>query len=318
MRQKHSYQKGGTSQMLRKGGLLDEYLQSLTGRTASTIETYRRELGQLLHWISQRPGNNRRFRADQLTATALETYFAELGAKGHSISHRARVKSAVGGFARWLIEEKALLRRNPARRVTLPPHPLRAPRELAADQRYVLRSLVEREDDSRGAALFALGYWAGCRVSDVAWLRAEDVHLGPKVGWIHVGHKGGKERDLDLLHAVRKPLYDYLREGGRDPDSPYVFTSQRAERLSEAGIHHWFRTLKGRANKKEWDLIHDVTYHDLRHDWAHRARQAGWSLEEVAYYLGHVTRKGTPAIQTTARYTQLSRAAVKQKLHLLS
>ena len=102
------------------------------------------------------------------------------------------------------------------------------------------------------------------------------------------------------------------------PDSPYVFTSQRAERLSEAGIHHWFRALKGRANKKEWDLIHDVTYHDLRHDWAHRARQAGWSLEEVAYYLGHVTRKGTPAIQTTARYTQLSRAAVKQKLHLLS
>jgi integrase len=47
-----------------------------------------------------------------------------------------------------------------------------------------------------------------CRVSDVAWLRFEDVHLGPKVGWIHVGHKGGKERDLDLLNAVRKPLYE--------------------------------------------------------------------------------------------------------------
>jgi len=39
MRQKNSYQKGGTSQMPRKGGLLEEYLQSLTGRTASTIET---------------------------------------------------------------------------------------------------------------------------------------------------------------------------------------------------------------------------------------------------------------------------------------
>ena len=208
--------------MLRKGGLLDEYLQSLTGRTASTIETYRRELGQLLHWISQRPGNHRRFRADQLTATALETYLAELGSKGHSISHRARVKSAVGGFARWLIEEKALLRRNPARRVTLPPHPLRAPRGLAADQRYVLRSLVEREEDCRGAALFALGYWAGCRVSDVAWLGAEDVHLVPKVGWIHVGHKGGKERDLDLLHAVRKPLYDYLRKCNRHPLAAYA------------------------------------------------------------------------------------------------
>jgi site-specific recombinase XerD len=317
MTRKNSYQKGGTGQMPRKG-LLDEYILSLAGRSASTIETYRRELGQFLHWIGSRPGNSQRFRADQLTATALETYLAQLGAEGHSISHRARVKSAVGGFARWLIEEKSLLRRNPARQVTIPPQPLLAPRELTIDQRYVLRSLVEREDDCRGAALFALGYWAGCRVSDVAWLRAEHVHVGPKVGWIHVGYKGGKERDLDLLNAVRKPLCDYLREGGRDPDSPYVFTSQRAERLTEAGIHHWFRTLKGEANKKEADLIGDITYHDLRHDWAHRARQAGWSLEEVAYYLGHVTRKGTPAIQTTARYTQVSREAVKQKLHLLS
>ena len=54
------------------------------GRTASAIETYRRELGQLLHWISERPGSSRRFRADQLTATALETYLSQLGLEGHS------------------------------------------------------------------------------------------------------------------------------------------------------------------------------------------------------------------------------------------
>jgi site-specific recombinase XerC len=79
---------------------------------------------------------------------------AQLGAEGHSISHRARVKSAVGGFARWLIEEKSLLRRNPARQVTIPPQPLLAPRELTLDERYVLGSLVEREDACRGAALY--------------------------------------------------------------------------------------------------------------------------------------------------------------------
>jgi site-specific recombinase XerD len=301
-----------------RGGLLEVYLQSLTGRARPTVDTYRRELGAFLHWLAGRPGNNRRFRADHLTVTALETYLSQLGAEGHSLSQRSRIKSAVSGFARWLIEEKHLLRRNPARRVSLPPQPLLAPRELTPDQRYVLRNLVERADERRGEALFALGYWAGCRVSDVAWLRFEDVHLGPKVGWIHVGHKGGKERDLDLLNAVRRPLYEYLRAGGRDPESRYVFTSQRAERLSEAGIHHWFRTLKAGANKKEWDLIHDITYHDLRHDWAHRARQAGWNIEEIASYLGHVTRKGTPAIQTTARYTQVSRQAVKEKLRLLA
>ena len=58
----------------------------------------------------------------------------------------------------------------------------------------------------------------------------------------------------------------------------------------------------------------DLTFHDLRHDFAHRAREAGWSLEEVAYYLGHVTKKGTPAIQTTVHYTQVSREQVKEKL----
>jgi integrase len=84
--------------------------------------------------------------------------------------------------------------------------------------------------------------------------------------------------------------------------------------LTEAGVHHWFRSLKCQANKEQWELIADLSFHDLRHDFAHRAREAGWTLEEIAYYLGHVTVKGTPAIQTTARYTQVSRAHVKEKL----
>ena len=297
--------------------LLDEFVRALTGKSAATVETYHRELCHLLAWIAERPGHGGGFHPEQLTRTALETYLAHLESQGHSLSHRARVKSAVAMFARWLIEDKSLLQRNPARGVSLPPQALLAPRELSPDQRYVLRGLVERRSDPRGEALFALGYWAGCRVSDVAWLRIEDVHVGPKVGWVHAGHKAGKARDIDLINEARRALYAYLREGGRDPESAYVFTSQRAARLTEAGIHHWLRTLKAEASKDEWELIREVTFHDLRHDFAHRARAAGWSLEEVAYYLGHVTHKGTPAIQTTARYTQVSRDRVREKLRLL-
>ena len=72
-----------------------------------------------------------------------------------------------------------------------------------------------------------------------------------------------------------------------------------------------------RARKAEATFINDIDFHDPRHDFAHRARAAGWSLEEVAYYLGHVTKKGTPAIQTTARYTQVSREQVKEKLRYM-
>lgn len=294
--------------------LVEEYICSLQGKGPATVDVYQRILRQMTAWIAERPGNAGSFQPQQLTHTAVATYLAQLETDGYSISHRARVKAVVSGFSRWLIEEKGALRRNPARGITIPPQPLLAPRELSPDQRFVLRQLVERDGTPRSAALFALGYWTGCRVSDVAWLEFAHTHVGSRVGWLHVGYKGGKARDIDLHNEARRPLSQYLHHGGRDPESPYVFTSQRSPRFSEAGIHHWFRTLKARATKDEWNFIHDVTFHDLRHDFAHRARAAGWSLEEVAYYLGHITKKGTPAIQTTVRYTQVSREHVREHL----
>ncbi|MDP9485840.1 MAG: tyrosine-type recombinase/integrase [Actinomycetota bacterium] len=297
------------------GDLVGEYLATLGGRSSATVDAYRRILGQLARWVAERPGGASSLRPELLTRTAVEGFLSELEARGHGTSHRAKAKSAISGFATWLVEEKGLLRRNPTRGVEVPASQLLAPRRLSPDQRYVLKNLVEKEGSPRSAAIFALGYWAGCRVSDVSWLKAEDCHVGPKVGWLRVGHKGGKVRDIDLINRVRRPLYEYLGgDGGRDPKSPYAFTSQRAARLTEAGVHHWFRKLRSRATKDEWELVGDVTFHDLRHDFAHRAREAGWAIEEVAYYLGHVTKKGTPAIATTARYTQVSREDVREKL----
>jgi site-specific recombinase XerC len=110
--------------------LLKEFILSLSGKAGTTVDAYQRELRNFLDWISQRAGNSGPFDAQQqLTKTALQSYLTYLQSEGHSVSHCARVKSAVGGFARWLIEEKQLLRRNPARGVELPPQPLLAPRE---------------------------------------------------------------------------------------------------------------------------------------------------------------------------------------------
>ncbi|MGI0133395.1 MAG: tyrosine-type recombinase/integrase [Candidatus Micrarchaeaceae archaeon] len=296
--------------------LLREYAFFLAQKTEGTIEAYLRTVRQVMRWVAGRPGNGGVFQPQHLTKTAVEVYLASLEQEGLSIAHRARVKSAFSSFARWLIEEKGLLLKNPTRGIDLPAVQLLAPRQLSEDQRYILRELVEQADDRRGAALFALGYWAGCRVSDVSWLEMAHTHIGPKIGWVDVGHKGGKWREIDLVNEARKPLYEYLQATG-DPDRPHVFFSQRSARLTEEGIHHWFRTLKARATKDQWEHISDLTFHDLHHDFAHRAREAGWSLEEVAYYLGHVTKKGTPAIQTTVRYTQVSREQVRDKLSRL-
>jgi site-specific recombinase XerD len=226
------------------------------------------------------------------------------------------------------MEEYGLLTKNPTRGILIPPQAVLAPRVLSRDQRQVLREVVEREcedkGDLRGVAAFSLGYWAGCRVSDVSWLLMDNLHVTAKAGWMIVGHKGGKQREIDLTNEARRALLDYLTAGKRK-ESVYVFTSQRAKqrlargeidgwRWSEDGMHVWWQAIKAKARRAEAELIGDVTFHDLRHDFAHRAREAGWSLEEVAYYLGHITKAGTPAIQTTIRYTQVSREQVKDKL----
>ncbi|MBA2393098.1 MAG: tyrosine-type recombinase/integrase [Ktedonobacteraceae bacterium] len=297
---------------------IEEYQQScLIHKDAATVDAYLRILRQFTDWVAERPGHGKQFLPPHLTATVVEIYLSSLKEQGYSVSHRTRVKSVIKQFCQWLIEEKEALKRNPTRGIEIKAQQQLAPRILIPDQRFVLCSLVEQDDDLRGKALFALGYWAGCRVSDIAHLEISHTHIGPKVGWVHVGHKGEKFRDIDLLNEARRPLYDYLQHGGRDETSPYLFTSQRHPQLTEAGIHHWFRGLKRQATKDQWDLIADLSFHDLRHDFAHRAREAGWTLEEVAYYLGHVTAKGTPAIQTTVRYTQVSRAEVKEKLKLM-
>ena len=296
--------------------LMMQYIASLKNKAPGTVVGYRRALDAFSDWLATQPGGQGELQPEAFTKTAVEAYFAELEAQ-YSPSYRILVKSALSGFADWLIEDDRL-RRNPTQGLHIEAQALLAPRVLDEEQRYILKSLVERENDPRGTALFALGFYAGCRVSDVSWLRLENVHLTERGGWIKVGYKGSKLRDIDLTKQAKQALATFLAQREPQEDSPYVFPSQRAERLTEAGIHHWFRGLKVQAKKNEWELIEALSYHDLRHDFAHRARAKGWSLEEIAYYRGHITQRGTPAVQTMVRYTQASREQIKAKLKLLS
>src|SRR6266550_2431067 len=268
--------------------LLGEYEQFLAGKADGTIEAYLRTARHLVGWVARQPGNAGQFHPQQLTQSAVEGYLAHLEQEGLSLNHRARVKSTISNFANFLIEEKRLLQRNPTRGINLPSVPQIASGELSEDQRNILGSLVEQEGNRRGSAIFALGYWAGCRVSDASWLQMVYTHVGPQEGWLHVGYKGSKWRDIALMDEARKPLYAYLQATGGTRRT-YVFLSQRSERLTEEAIHYWFRKVKARATKVQQEVIQDITFHDLRQDFGQRARKAGWSLEEVANYLGYVT-----------------------------
>lgn len=296
---------------------IEEYQQMCLGaHDAGTIRVYRRILSQFLQWTGTQHGKASPFDPVSLTTPLVERYLANLAAQGYSPSHCQRVKSVLSQFCQWVVEEKASLPRNPVRGVVIATPQPKAPRVLTPVQRSVLLRLVD-QSDRRGQALFALGYFAGCRVTDVVELRLTDTHVGPRSGWLHVGGEGTKAREIDLSNEARRYLYTYLQHRERDESSPFVFVSQRSARLTDAGLQHWFRALKRQAAPDEERLIADITFHDLRHDFAHRALTAGWTLEELAYYLGQLTTKGLPATQTAMRYTQMTRAQVKEKLKLL-
>src|SRR2546428_13565333 len=169
----------------------------------ATVDAYVRILRQFTAWVAKLPGQGGQFVPSQLTTTAVERYLSALKEQGYSVSHRTRVKTVINGFCQWLIEEKQALTRNPTRGVEIKAQQTLAPRVLSPDQRFVLHTLLEKEAGLRGKAIFALGYWAGCRVSDVAHLLVEHTHVGPKIGWLHVGHTGEKFRDIDLLKIGR-------------------------------------------------------------------------------------------------------------------
>ncbi len=61
--------------------------------------------------------------------------------------------------------------------------------------------------------------------------------------------EGGPNAEGELVEEYLatlggRPHFEYLENGYRASESSYVFTSQRVPRLTEAGVHHWFRRLR--------------------------------------------------------------------------
>ncbi len=305
---------------------LEQFKNSLSDRNPKTVKAYLVALRGFSKWLMQQPGEEQ-FSPTTITEVALRDYIAALEKQGKSRHTQRLVVSALRQYCNWGIRNGSLTS-NPAMRVALPTVEAVAPTELSPDQRYALKVQVEKEQSARLSAIFALGYWTGLRIGEIAQLKRAHIQLTQRSGSLHVvDSKGGKNRQLDLHNESRRALSHYLRTGRRDVDSEYLFTSQRAgwlrqqgkaDNLSARGIDHLWTKMKANAPFRFYELIADITMHALRHDFAHRARQSGWLLEEIAVYLGHQTNAGTPAIATTVRYTLPSRQQLKRRLKTLA
>lgn len=122
-------------------------------------------------------------------------------------------------------------------------------------------------------------FYTGCRVSEFALLRAQDVHLDGEAPHLYV-HKAKKDsvRYIPILPALAQELRVYLAGRTRG----YLFESNRHDRYSPRAIQKLIH-----AAAKEAGIEKRVYPHLLRHSVAQILLDRGMPLEQLQKFLGH-------------------------------
>ncbi len=265
--------------------------------SALTVEAYGTDIAQFLGFLTKHLGAEPDLAAlAGLRAADFRAWLAWEVAAGKINATRARHLSAVRGLFRYLARRHGT--ENPALSLLATPRarpPL--PRALApADARTVATTIGEMSDQAviqaRDTALFTLLYGAGLRIAEALALDRREAPLPGSDTPLRVTGKGGKQRLVPVLPAVRVAMAAWVRHHPRhEPEAP-LFLGARGGRLDPAVAQRTvrqFRRLNG--------LPEHATPHALRHSFATHLLAGGADLRSIQELLGHAS------LSTTQRYT---------------
>lgn len=144
----------------------------------------------------------------------------------------------------------------------------------------------------RDHALLVLAVQTGLRVSELAALRIEDVHLGTGA-YVHCVGKGRRERATPLTKATVTVLGNYLAERAGTRSEP-LFLGPSGRPLGRDAIRRLVeRHAATAANACSSLATKRPGPHTLRHTCAMRLLEAGTDLPTIALWLGHSTTRTT-------------------------
>ena len=134
----------------------------------------------------------------------------------------------------------------------------------------------------RDTLIIELALGSGLRVSEMANLKVDDIYLKRGQASIHVkSGKGGKDRVIDIGSNLKKQILEFLDY--RNTDSPYLFPSERGEKMTRSGIQQVFKKWAKKAK-----IPSHYSIHSLRHTYATNLYKAsGYNLRLVQKQLGH-------------------------------
>jgi len=287
----------GTSQQMTRWL---SHLRAERRLSPKTLEAYARDVRQCLVFLSQHWGTRvtlSRFAA--LEATDVRAFMAMR--RADEIGGRSLMRALAGlrSFGRFLEREgrgrvgalSAI--RAPKVGKSLPkPVPIAAAKRLAdADERA-----GEDRDPwiwARDAAVMALLYGSGLRISEALGLKRRDVPLPGEGDVLIVTGKGNKTRMVPVLQNVLTLIADYatICPYPLPPAGP-IFVGARGGPLSPRIIQLTMERLRGALG-----LPDSATPHALRHSFATHLLSRGGDLRAIQELLGHAS------LSTTQIYT---------------
>ncbi len=267
--------------------------------SALTVEAYGADLARLLSFLTGHLGAEPDFCAlAGLRAADLRAWLAWDAARGLGNATRARHLSAARSFFRWLARRHGVA--NPQLRLLATPRakkpipralPEEQARSIAVEGGEVFESAFVR---ARDTALFTLLYGCGLRIAEALGLNVAEAPLPGRTTPLRVLGKGGKERVVPVLPAVREAVAAWLRlRPGAAADAP-LFVGVRGARLDPAVAQRDMRLFRRLAGLPE-----HATPHALRHSFATHLLAGGADLRSIQELLGHAS------LSTTQRYTSV-------------
>jgi len=286
---------------------VDEFVASLAGASAHTVEAYEADVRQFVAW-AERGGCPTPDRLDRAT---LRRYLAYLATRQFARRSIARKAASLRAYLRFLYR-RGVIPTDPGRSLRAPKGEARlprVPRQSEAEGLLEAASAADLEaDDADGAAVawrdlavLEVLYGAGLRVSECCGLTLPSVDT--QRGFLTVLGKGSKERRVPLGEPGKAAVRGYLAHGrphlvtDRTP-ADAVFLNARGRRLTTRDA----RRIVARHPLPDGQPLHP---HALRHAYATHLLERGADLRAVQELLGHSD------LATTQIYTHLTRERLR-------
>ena len=265
-----------------------------------TLEAYARDVRQCLVFLGEHWGERvtlKRFAA--LEATDVRAFMA--ARRGDDIGGRSLMRALAGlrSFARFL-EREGLGKVGALSAIRAPKvgKSLPKPIHMSAAKRFADAAERAGEDRdpwiwARDAAVMALLYGSGLRISEALGLKRRDVPLPDAGDVLVVTGKGNKTRMVPVLRNVLTLVQDYVALCPHPlPAEGPIFVGARGGPLSPRIIQLTMERLRGALG-----LPDSATPHALRHSFATHLLSRGGDLRAIQELLGHAS------LSTTQIYT---------------